>query len=174
MPVALSKIFSYEEYKYSNIQMVLTPINLANGAQKLELNDNSTPYLYYAKRIHAKNDIFDNEEQTWKSTPGVQRVPLLRSRPTVINLEIFASQKDDIIGNEVGSTFAIQRPLRRIGWIHQPQSGGPPSPANYPKFGVIDFCLPQIATGSFQPKWRVEYYVTTYFRGLREPLQIEL
>jgi hypothetical protein len=173
LPLAKLKLFDYDEYKYSQLQMVLTPINISNGAQKLEMNDNSTPYLYFAKRIHPEDDITNTDLQTWKNTPGVQRVSLLGSKPIVINFVIQAPKEDEIIANDAGQAFTIQRPMRRIGWIHNPQSAGPPVSANYPNFGVIDFRLPQIATGSFQPKWRVDYYVTTYFKGHRA-LQIDL
>lgn len=167
LPIAASKLLDYDEYKYANIQMVLTPLNLANGAKELTMNDNSTPYLYYVKRIHPESNITDTTLETWKNTPGVQRVALLGRRPIVINFAVQAPMEDEIIANAAGAAFTIQRPMRRVGWMHNPQTVAPLVAANYPNFAAIDFCLPQLAIGTFQPKWRVEYYVTMYFKGNR-------
>lgn len=171
MTLAQTKIMDYQEYKYASLQMVLTPINIANGAQKLEMNDNSTPYLYYAKRFSQVAPT-DTDLEHWKNTPGVQKVALLGSKPIVINLAIQAPVEDEIIASDNGTAYTIIRQPRRIGWIENPQTSLPIVAANYPNFGNVSFRLPQLATGAFQPKWRVEYYCTMLFRGNRELVQI--
>jgi len=174
MPVALSKLFDYDEYKYSQIQMVLTPIHLANGAQQLYIHENSTPYMYFVKRIHPEEDQTQSDLQYWKNTPGVQKFPVMGRKPIVINFAVQAPQEREIIGNNAGQAFTIQQPMRKVGWIHNPQDAPPAVGANYPNFGVIDFRLPQLLnTSGFLPKWRVEYYVTMYFKGNRK-FQIEV
>lgn len=173
-PVALAKLFDYDEYKYSQLQMVLTPVHYANGAQKLYIHENSTPYMYYVKRIHPDDDQTVTDLQYWKNTPGVQKFSLMGRKPIVINFAIAAPRESEIIANNAGQAFTIQQSMRRVGWIHNPQETGPALGANYPNFGVIDFRIPQLLdTTGFLPKWRVEYYVTTYFKGNRR-FQIEV
>ena len=168
---AQTKIMDYQEYRYVDLCMVLTPINIAAGAQKLEMNDNSTPYLYYAKRFEQDAPTVTDLE-TWKNTPGVQRVPLLGTKPIIIPLAVQAPVEDEIIASSTGSAFTVVRQPRKIGWLENPQTSLPIVAANYPNFGNVTVCLPQLALGSFQPKWRVEYYVTMLFRGNRNLIQI--
>jgi hypothetical protein len=171
LPLAQTKIMDYQEYKYVDLTMVLTPINISNGAQKLEMNDNSTPFLYYAKRFEQEPPT-DTDLSQWKNTPGVQKVSLIGRKPIVIPMAVMANYEDEIIASSTGAAFTIVQQPRKIGWINNPQDVLPIVPANYPNFGNISFRLPQLTAGTFQPKWRVEYYVTMIFRGNRNLVQI--
>lgn len=171
LDLAGTKIMDYQEYRYVDVSLVLTPINISNGAQKLEMNDNSTPYLYYAKRYEPEPPT-STDLRLWKDTPGVQKVSLLGKKPIVIPLAVCAPYEDEIIASNAGTAYTIVQKPKKVGWIHNPQVGLPIVPANYPNFGNVTFLLPQLAAGSFQPKWRVEYYVTTLLRGNRNIIQI--
>lgn len=166
-PLAVSKMFDYDEYKLSNIQLVLTPLNVGIANQTLSLADAGEPYIYIVPRIHPDSWTSTPTLNTIKSTPGVMRFHMLRSKPIVVNLKPIVPQEDTVFASTSGATYTIETPYKRLGWIHQPQSAGPVVDANYPNLGTVTYYLPQLAAGSFQPKWRLDYYATVSLRGNR-------
>lgn len=172
MPLALSKLFDYDEYKITKIQMVLTPIFISNGAAKLEMNGEYDPYLYVIPRIHSDSLSSTPTLATVKSTPGVMRFHYLRKKPIVINLPAIGVISEDLTTFTTGTALSLEHPFRRVGWIHNPQDSAPYDDSKHPAYGNVVFYLPQIASGSFQPKWRIDYYATWIGRGNRSQIEI--
>lgn len=166
-PLAASKMFDYDEYQLKNIQLVLTPLHISNGAEKLELADAGEPYIYVVPKIHPEAWTSTPSLNTLKSTPGVMRFHMLRTKPIVVNLSSALPRVDEIKGSTTGASYTIEQPGKYYGWIHQPQTEGPIVDANYPNFGNVQLYIPQIQVSSFQPKWRVDYYATVLLRGNR-------
>lgn len=168
MPLASSKMFDYDEYKVANIQLVMTPLNLPSGSNDLELSASTgEPYIYIVPRIHSEAWTSTPSIATLKSTPGVMRFHMLSKKPMVINLMPTVELEQTVIASSAGTTYDIATPFKKLGWLHQPQDSGPVVDSNYPNLGSIRYYIPQIATGSFQPKWKIEYYATVYLRGNR-------
>lgn len=166
MGLAQTKLFFYDDYKLSDIQMVLTPVNLSNGAEKLEVAAGSDPYIYAIPRIHADLWTSTPRLETIKSTPGVMRYHMLRKKPIVINLAPIAQVSEELQRVD-GTSLEVEKPFKYVTWMHNPQEGGPFDPTLYLSVGNVVFYLPRLAAGSFQPKWKVEYYATCTLRGNR-------
>lgn len=171
-PLASAKMFDYDEYKLANIQLVLTPLNLGIAQQSLSLADGADPYLYVIPRIHPDTWTSTPSITTIKSTPGVMRFHMLRRKPIVINLKTIVPQEETVFASVTGASYTIETPFKKLGWIHQPQEAGPVVDANYPNLGTCTFYMPQLAAGSFQPKWRIDYYTTVYLRGNRALIDV--
>lgn len=171
MPIALSKLFDYDEYKVTKIQMVLTPMVQSTGATDLNVNNEGDPYLYIVPRVHSNVISGTPSIQTVKTSPGVMRFHYLRKKPIVVNLAPFAQVEEDLI---TGTGAAVQQeiPLKKLGWIHNPQDAAPYNTGLHVNYGNVYFYLPRIVAGSFIPRWRVEYYATAIFRGNRNLLDI--
>lgn len=166
-PLALTKLFDYDEYKLSNIQMVLTPLSLSNGSTPLYIADAGEPYIYIIPKIHPESWSSTPTLNTIKSTPGVMRFHMLTKGPIVVNLKARVPVERTVVASTAGSTYDIQEPSKLLTWVHNPQTVGPISAVNYPNYGTVQIYLPQLAAGSFEPKWRVDYYSTINFRGNR-------
>lgn len=172
MPLAASKMFDYDDYKISNIQLVITPLRISNGAEKLEVADSGEPYFYVLPRIHPENWTTTYTLQNIKSTPGVMRFSLLRRTPIVINLKPIVPVENTLATSASGATQTVESPFKYLGWVHNPQEQGPIQISNYPNYGHCGVWMPQLVAGSFIPRFKFEYYATCTFRGNRALLDV--
>ena len=164
-PLALTKLFDYTEYRITNLQCVITPIRISNGEKDLTVVDRATPYFYVIPRIHPDTATSTPSVDSLRTTPGVLRFHMMRKKQIVINLPVQLPREDTVIGSASGTTYTVDRPMQNIGWLHQPQDSGPVVGTNYPNFGNIYIYIPQIQSGDYQPKFRVDYYATILLRG---------
>lgn len=171
-PLALTKLFDYDEYMVKDIQMVITPLRISRGEQDLTVVDSADPYFYVAPRVHPETITSTPSLNVIKSTPGVMRFHMLRKKPVVINLPNQLPQEDEIIGSATGTSYTVRKPMRTLRWIHNPQDSGPVVDTNYPNMGNVFIYVPQIQSGDYQPKWRVDYYATICLRGNRALLDV--
>lgn len=140
--LALSKLFDFDEYKVTNIQMVLTPVNVNTGETNLEVNDAGDPYLYVIPAIHPESWSSTPNLNVVRATPGVMRFHYLCKKFIVINFKPLVPFVCDVIGSFLGLFYEIQEPMKYLNWLHNPQTAGPPIATNYPKFGHVQFYMP--------------------------------
>lgn len=171
-PLAVSKLFDYDEYKMSNMQLVLTPLHLANNADSLECDDTGEPYFYVIPRIHPNSWTSTPTLETIKSTPGVMRFHLLRKTPIVINVSPTVPMVQDVLSGSTAAQIQIQEPMKRLTWLHNPQDSGPIVSSNYPYIGSVFFYFPKLVVGTYLPKFKVEWYCTITLRGNRALLEV--
>lgn len=167
-PLALAKLFDYEEYKMVNLQYVITPQHIANGAAQLKMSDFGDPYLYILPRMLSEDITTTPELKTIQSTPGVLRFSYLRTKPIVINVRATATEKRTFVTDLASTDYVQENTVRPFGWLRNPQDSGPPVGSNYPTTGNLYYYAPSIVGSSdFQPRWRVQIYATILLRNNR-------
>lgn len=172
MSLALSKLFDYDDYKVSGIQLVITPCTFPDGQLPVDVDAASEPYFYVVPRIHPETWTSTPALATLKTTPGVLRFHYLRRKPIVINLAAQGIRQTDVITSSTGTANQVELPMKMLGWQHNPQTVGPIVATNYSNFGNVAIVMPRLATGSFQPRYKIEYYATAMLRGNRALLDV--
>lgn len=171
LTIASTKYLDYDHYKFSNIQCVITP-KWQDSTAKLRTAGEADPYLYVLPRVHPDTISSTPTIQLLKTTPGVLRFNLRRSKPIVINMGAYLPRKQEYVGDQLGTVYNVEQPFFFPGFIHNPDSSTS-VPANHPKFGSLYTYMPQLeATSDYIPNFTLEYYVTTYFRGNRALIDV--
>lgn len=166
-PLALSKLFDYDEYKVTKLQMVIQPQFLHKGSTQVEAATNYDPFFYVVPRIHVEAWTGTPSIDEVRNTPGVIKVPFNIQKPVVINLAVWAEQTDTIVRDLTGASLTIRRPMTKLNWMHNPQTSGPFVSANYASLGNVNIYWSQLAAGSYLPRFEIKYVATFLFRGNR-------
>lgn len=167
--IAASKLFDYDEYRCDNIQLVLESNKAPMGNDANISTDDAEDSLYgfIIPRVHTPS-ITAATYEDFLRTPGVIKFHLLSRKKIVVNLSpTYAPVGEHIFSNQAGTAHDIRRPLKKMGWIHNPQTAGPIVATNYFNYGNCFIYLPKLAAGSYIPRWNVRIYATAKFRGNR-------
>lgn len=168
---AVTKILDYDHYKVANIQCVITA-KWQDNQEIMRMLDDGDPYLYVIPRIHPDSITSTPNLQLLKTTPGVMRFSLRRTKPIVINLLALVPRKQEYVADQSGGVYNVEQPFFKPGWIHNPDTGSV-NPGSHPKFGHIAMYIPRLESTTVAiPNFTVEYYCTTYFRGNRNFIDV--
>lgn len=169
--VAATKLFGYTDYKVKDVQLVLTPLNIHLGATDVQVTTNGKPFIYIIPKIHSTS-VTGLTTSEVERLPGVMKFPIASRKKIVVNLATFGSLEEEVETSASAGAETVETPFKYIGFVHNPQTSGPPTASNYPKYGNAIIYVPQMASGSFLPVWKVQFLWTTIFKGNRSLIAI--
>lgn len=156
--LAISKSADYNQYKMTNVQVVLTPkfpLGIYQGHKGVQGDGEMYGAIY--PRSRNDNPAAVPLWQTVKKTPGVRLFKLDSTRRIILNLVPFITE---VITTEQGITIDKQR---NLGWSDVIQ--GIPDNLELCPYSVF---IPQAAIGSNKVEWRLDTYATFIFRGNKD------
>lgn len=167
------EIQKWGEYRVANLQWVIEPVNLLNGAQRFETDGGLVPFVYYSQPVHAPDvtgpGLSNSEFLSLSNTPGYRRFHVLRTRQLVVNASPIIVREEQIDDEPTGTNI-LQEKYEKMGWQFNPSATVPLPSASYPTFARLNLVLPRknAATDVGTPGFAVSIYGTIYLRSRRD------
>lgn len=154
----------FTQFKLTNLQFVLEPLDKTNGDRHLELNVLDVPYI--AIRFVSDSSLTNPtpNQIDLRQTPGYTYIPVARTRRTVLNTRPIIEKETALVGN---ATNFSHRTYINMPWMDIDFAAN--GTASFPVIKVEIF-RPRVQAGSYTPQYDIRWYGDLLLRGRRVQL----
>lgn len=149
----------FTQFKITNLQLVIEPLDKVNGDRHLEVNVIDIPYLAIRFVSDSSTTSLNPNRDDLRQTPGYTYIPINRTKRSVLNTRPIIEKETQLVGNTFNT---LHRTYIDMPWMDINFSAG-----GTHTFPVIraEILRPSITAQSYAPQYDVSWYGDLLLRG---------
>lgn len=168
------EIVKFQHYKVVNVQWIIYPLKMWQGAAVCRTDGGADPYFYVSQPVEsdlAPSSMTDGEFADLVATPGYRRIRLDMKRPVVINATPMGIIQDTM-SDKIKAVSIVQERYKKLSWMDVPDTTTPLTTNNYLDFARIRMVFPRMTVGTEIPTFGVQMWATILLNGRRALVEL--
>lgn len=169
-----AEIIKFQHYKVVNVQWIIYPLKMWQGAAVCRTDGGADPYFYVCQPVEsdlAPASMTDADFSDLVATPGYRRIRLDMKKPVIINATPMGIIQDTM-EDKVKSVSIVQERYKKLGWMNVPDTVLPLTTNNYLDFARIRMIFPRLTVGTEVPTFGVQMWCTILLNGRRSLVEL--